>query len=121
MNRPAVVIPLVLAVCVFGAVGQAFLKQAINAIPAGSTLVDAAFSVARTGRFYLGIFTVGCGTLLWLYVLSKADLSYAMPFAALGVLVSLATSVFILGEPVAPLRLVGAVVIVVGAALVAKS
>lgn len=121
MNRVAVVLPLVLLVCILGAAGQAMLKQALNCLPPDLGGLGAVLTLLRTGRFYAGLLTAGCGTLLWLYVLSRAELSYALPFAGLGVLVGLIASVVVLKETVSPLRLAGTLVIVAGVAMVAKS
>ena len=121
MNKPSVVIPLVVVVNVLGALGQALLKRAINGITAGSGLWGSAGFLARDGTFYGGAFLTGGGVLTWLYVLSRADLSYATPFAGLGVVLISIASAVMLHEPVGLQRLLGTLIIAVGVVLVARS
>lgn len=58
---------------------------------------------------------------IWLYALSKVDVSYAYPFIALGFVLVLAYSHFFLHEDVNLWRLAGVLLICGGVALVAKS
>ncbi len=121
MNKPSVVIPLVVVVNVLGALGQTLLKRAINGVPAGTDLWGAAGSLAGNATFYGGAFLTGGGVLTWLYVLSRADLSYATPFAGLGVVLISISSALLLHEPVGLQRLLGTLIIAVGVVLVARS
>ena len=121
MNKPSVVIPLVVLVNVLGALGQTLLKRAINGVPSGSGPWGAVGSLAQNGVFYGGALLTGAGVLTWLYVLSRADLSYATPFAGLGVVLISIASAVMLHEPVGLQRLLGTLVIAVGVVLVARS
>jgi drug/metabolite transporter (DMT)-like permease len=121
MNRTVIVVPLVLVVTVLGAIGQTLLKLAINRVPPGSTLAIAARSLLSDWAFYSGGAIVVAGGLTWLYTLSRADITFAMPFLGLGFITTMVTSAIVLHEPVGLLRLLGTVVIVVGMALVARS
>lgn len=58
---------------------------------------------------------------IWLYALSKVDVSYAYPFIALGFVLVLAYSHFFLHENLNLWRLAGVLLICGGVALVAKS
>ena len=60
-------------------------------------------------------------TVLWLYILSSAPLSYAYPIQALAYPGALALSALLLKENVGVLQWVGAGIICIGVALVAKS
>ncbi len=121
MNKPSVVIPLVVVVNVLGALGQTLLKRAINGIPSGSAAWGAVAFLARDGTFYGGACLTGAGVLTWLYVLSRADLSYATPFAGLGVVLISVASAVMLHEPVGLQRLLGTLIIAAGVVLVARS
>ena len=57
----------------------------------------------------------------WLFALSKASLSFAYPFAALGYVLIVAFSAFVLHETVPVLRWVGVVFIVIGIVFVAQT
>lgn len=119
MNRPTVVIPLVALVVIFGALGQTMFKRAVNDIPAHSLLEMLA--LVRSGWFYAGIACACVGFVIWLFVLARADLSFATPFLALAFPVVLFFSVFILHEPIGLLRLSGTLIVAIGMLMVAVS
>lgn len=122
MNQLSVVLPLVIVVSTLGALGQTLLKYAINgAQRAGADGLGSILTLLRTGTFWGGGLLVTAGTLTWLYVMSRAHLTYAMPFLGLGMVFTMVTSAVILHEPMVPMRIVGTLVVAVGLALVAKS
>jgi len=121
MNRPLVVIPLVLVVTVLGAIGQTMLKHAINRIPAGAGPADAILSLLASRAFYAGGLIVVAGGVTWLYTLSRAEITYAMPFLGMGFITTMITSAIFLHEGIAPARVIGTIVIAIGMFLVARS
>lgn len=121
MNRPVVIVPLVALVVILGTLGQTALKYAINSIPADFSLGARVSLLARSGWFYGGFALVGTGFVSWLSVLMRADLSFAVPFLALGFPMILLSSAFILHEPVGVLRVVGTLVVAIGIFMVAMS
>ena len=58
--------------------------------------------------------------MLWLFALSRANLSFAYPFAALGYVIIVVASILFLDEHVPPLAWAGVAFIVVGILLVAQ-
>jgi drug/metabolite transporter (DMT)-like permease len=62
----------------------------------------------------LGFTLFGIGALFWLWVISRAPLSWAYPMLALGYLLVVLESRVILGESVPPQRWLGALIIVLG-------
>jgi drug/metabolite transporter (DMT)-like permease len=121
MNRPLVVIPLVLVVTVLGAIGQTMLKHAINRIPAGAGTAGAILSLLSNWVFYAGGLVVVAGGITWLYTLARAEISYAMPFLGMGFITTMISSAIFLHEGIAAGRVIGTIVIVVGMFLVARS
>jgi drug/metabolite transporter (DMT)-like permease len=121
MNRPVVIIPLVALVVILGTLGQTALKYAINSIPAHSSLVGRVSHLVRSGWFYAGFALAGAGFVGWLSVLMRADLSFAVPFLALGFPMILLSSAFILHEPVGLFRVVGTLLVTIGMFMVALS
>jgi len=63
------------------------------------------------------VFSVG----LWLWVLSKVELSVAYPFVGISFLVTMFFGAFLLNENVTAMRLAGTVLIVGGCVLVGRS
>lgn len=118
MNRPAVVVPLTLAVVVVSALGQTLLKLAVSRLGPGVGFAEMLPGLLRTPAFYAGGFLVTASMLGWIYTLSRADLGFASPFLAMGTLVTLTMAAVILREPQPPLRLAGAAIVTLGMVLV---
>ena len=116
---------IVIAILVSSA-GQLFLKQGmarVGPLEAQSLLGVAtlAWRVFSTPLVILGLVCYGVGTLVWLVVLSRLDLSFAYPMLALSyVLVPLMAQVC-LGEKIPIARWAGIGIIVIGVGIVAKS
>jgi drug/metabolite transporter (DMT)-like permease len=70
---------------------------------------------------WAGLLVFGCSAILWMLALSRASLSFAYPFAALGYVLIVAFSVLVLHETVPPLRWLGVACIVTGIVLVAQT
>ncbi|MEX1034581.1 MAG: SMR family transporter [Sneathiella sp.] len=59
--------------------------------------------------------------MLWVWVLSKVDLSIAYPFVGIGFVVTMLFGILLLNENVTPMRIIGTVLIVGGCVLVGRS
>ncbi len=70
---------------------------------------------------WLGFAVYGLSALVWLWVLTKAQLSYAYPLLALTFPLVVALSAFFFAESVSLLRWVGVGVIVLGVSLLART
>ncbi len=68
-----------------------------------------------------GLALYGIGTLLWLQVLARADLSQAYPFVGLGFVVTALFGVFLFGEAVTVTRSAGILLIIAGIYVTARS
>jgi drug/metabolite transporter (DMT)-like permease len=122
MNRPYIVLPITLLVTALGAAGQTLMKGAVNGAPRGAEPLTLIASVLASGRFWAGIIVTGIGTIAWLLVLARADLSYATPFASVSTaLLILVASVVFLQEPVGWMRVVGTLIVAIGVIFVARS
>jgi drug/metabolite transporter (DMT)-like permease len=121
MNRPSVIIPLSALVVIFGTLGQTMLKSAVNSLPVNSSLLDMASHLVRSGWFYAGVAFAGIGFVIWLFVLARADLSFATPFLALAFPMILLSSAYILHEPMSFPRIAGTLLVTVGMFMVAVS
>ena len=79
-----------------------------------TSISDAAVAVATNPIFLLVIVFMAAQLVNWLKVLDHADLSYAKPFTSLSYVTVCILSVLLLGERIAPLQVVGIVVVVTG-------
>jgi drug/metabolite transporter (DMT)-like permease len=93
---------------------QLVWKTGIADLPAISSLPDLVVAVARNPIFILVAAFMAAQLVNWLKVLDHADLSYAKPFTSLSYVTVCVLSVVILREHIAPLQIVGIVIVVAG-------
>lgn len=119
-------IGLILVSVTLAAVAQITLKSGVNRVTGaqGGTLQlggDALKSLVMSPLVLGGLVLFGLSAVVWLFALSRASLSFAYPFAALGYVLIMAFSILVLHETVPPLRWMGVACIVVGIVLVAQT
>lgn len=85
-----------------------------NALPVG---LQAATSLPIFG----GLLCYVVSVLVWLVVLSRAEISLAYPMVSVGYVVTALAAYFWLGEQLGPMRLAGILVIIIGVWLVART
>jgi len=118
-------IGMVLTSVAFGAVGQLTLKAGMNSIVQSygklQLSIDTLTHMATNPLLIVGIAIFGVSTLLWLFALAKADLSFAYPFLSLTYLAVLIGGAFLFGDKVTLPRVIGFAVIIAGVWIVARS
>lgn len=117
------VIILILVSVVLGAFGQVALKKGLKDKPIqiGDFASVKLFDTILEPYVILGVILYIAATLIWLVVLSNAELSYAYPLLGLGYIVTTIFAFLYLGEEVALIRWLGIILIVIGAVLVGRS
>ena len=115
----AILISVFLAV-----VGQLLLKMGMLRVGKFSfnisTLVHQYTRILLNPFVIAGLFAFFISMLIWLYVLSRMELSFAYPFVALNYVLILFGSYFLLKETITLHKMIGVVVIIIGVYLVAK-
>jgi drug/metabolite transporter (DMT)-like permease len=101
---------------VLNASGQLLFKAARFAQPDASML--ALFLRVET---WAGFVTYGLSSIAWLWVLSRAQLSYAYPTLALTFPVVVGLSAVLFAESISMMRLLGVTMIIIGVATLARS
>ncbi|MGH1487476.1 MAG: EamA family transporter [Cellvibrionaceae bacterium] len=81
------------------------------------SLVQAVFSPL----VFSGIFVYGISVLVWLWVLSKVDLSIAYPFVGVSFIFTLLFGVFLLDESLNVYKIIGTLMIAFGCFFIVKS
>jgi multidrug transporter EmrE-like cation transporter len=118
----AVTLALILCSVCVSAVAQMFLKIGVGRAGATDQAAPTAlFSMLSSPMVIVGLGFYGFGALLWLFVLTKVELSAAYPFVGAGFIVTAIISATILGEHVSLVRLAGTLLIAVGCVIVARS
>ena len=93
---------------------QLVWKTGIAGLPDTSSVWDTLVAIALNPIFILIAVFMGAQLVNWLKVLDHADLSYAKPFTSLSYVTVCVLSVLLLGEHIAPLQIVGILVVVAG-------
>jgi multidrug transporter EmrE-like cation transporter len=81
---------------------------------------DSLKQIASQVWVWAGLIIFAFSAVLWLFALSRANLSFAYPFAALGYVIIVIASILFLNEHVQPVTWVGVVLIVAGILVVAQ-
>jgi multidrug transporter EmrE-like cation transporter len=118
-------IGLILLSVTLAAIAQVTLKVGVNHVTDanGGELAlnaDSLKQIATTWLVWFGIGIFALSAVLWIFALSRASLSFAYPFAALGYVLIVTASIFFLHEHVPLLGWVGVGFIVVGILLIAQ-
>lgn len=119
--------PLTLGVIILSVLMNAVAQLALSVALKGTTTFDAgspiksAMALAINPGIVLALFIYGLSVLLWMYVLSKADVSLAYPFLGLGFVFVAIISYLFLSEPLSAQKLIGILTIAIGIVILARS
>jgi multidrug transporter EmrE-like cation transporter len=80
----------------------------------------AVMSFATNPTILGGLALYGLGTLLWLNVLARTDLSQAYPFVGLGIVLTSLFGYLLFNDTLSPTRLMGTAAVMAGIILVAR-
>jgi drug/metabolite transporter (DMT)-like permease len=116
---------LILLDVILNVTGQLSLKHGMSRFGNFSLSLEALppiFMKAATNPFVLlGLFCYGLGFMVWLIVLSKAEVSYAYPLISLGYVFTAILAKALFGEAVSLTRMAGIFVTCLGVFLIARS
>jgi drug/metabolite transporter (DMT)-like permease len=91
----------------------------VAALPQGGRGI--LIAVASSPLVWTGLTIYGLSVAVWLWILTKVDLSLAYPFVGVSFIVVMLFGAFLLNEAVTPLRMAGTILIAMGCVLVARS
>lgn len=98
------------------AFGQVCFKR-VGLVLRGHSGLEAIALVIQAPSLYVGLILYGSATLLWIWILSRVNLSLAYPWVALGMVIVPLLGWFIFGERVGPIFWLGVAFIVIGVCL----
>ena len=116
---------LILASVGLGAVAQVLMKLGMPAGPMRAALATGAplriaVAVLTSPGVMGGLALYGIGTVLWLGVLSRVELSQAYPFVGLSFVLAAVLGYFVFADAVSATRVAGIALIVAGVVLVGR-
>jgi drug/metabolite transporter (DMT)-like permease len=121
-----IILLLALVSICMSAVAQVLFKVAMSAAPMRAAIADgSAGAVAKAVVLSPGVMgglgLYGLGTVLWLGVLSRAELSQAYPFVGLSFVLTAIFGAILFHDTLSPSRIAGIAAIVAGVWLVGRS
>lgn len=120
MTARSKVLALILLSVGLNAAAQLFLRIAMRTgMPFGLSPFTTVLDVGLRPGVIGGLACYGVSLLLWIYVLSKADASFAYPFLGLGFVIVAVAGAFLLGEPMSLRKIVGTLIIAGGVIVLA--
>lgn len=96
-------------------------NQRVQAALDEGGIMTSLLTVSTTPAVFFGLASFGASAIVWLFVLSKIDVSQAYPFVALGIVITALAGHLLLGENLPMLRVMGIAAILVGVIAVARS
>lgn len=86
-----------------------------------SGIPDALVVAVTSPLIWFGMLIYVLSFVMWLWVLSKVELSVAYPFVGISFLITMAFGAFLLNEGVTPMRVAGTFLIIGGCILIGRS
>jgi len=121
LNNIAIIILSIL----MSSTAHVLLKKGMMTHALGTVSSDGIFGLVwavGTNLWVMGGMLLHVSALVvWLWALSKVDISFAYPFLALGYVLVSAMAWFWLGEELSPMKILGMGIIVVGILVLAKA
>jgi drug/metabolite transporter (DMT)-like permease len=109
------------------ALAQVLIKVGALRIPSekftglnGETVM-AFFSVLFSKYIFTGMLIYVFSAAMWVWVLTKVDISLAYPFISLSFIITLGFGVTLFQEPLTSMKLLGTAIIIVGCVIITKS
>lgn len=109
---------LIITSVVMGAIGQILLKAGANNLGEYNLdfthVITSIWTIMKVPQILIGLVFFGSSFLLWVKVLTKAELSYAYPLVSFSyVIVAIGAAMFF-NEPITPNKVMGIGAIVLG-------
>ncbi len=116
---------LLLIAVLLSVTGELFLKHGMNRVGLLSLqmadLLPGLWRTFTTPAILAGFGLVFAGSIFWLAVISRVELSWAYPMLSLGYVIGVIASWLILGEQFSIYRLAGVLVVCSGVLIIARS
>ena len=124
--RISKLLPLIFLTVFLAVGGQVFLKYGIQKIGTINTktaanIIQSYSKILLDPRIIIGLLFYAASALLWLFLISKTELSYVYPFMGIAFILITIASRFVFAESVSFYRWLGSIIIFVGITISAFS
>lgn len=100
---------------------KGMMTHALNPLKSDGGILGLAWTVGTNPWVIGGMFLHVSALVVWLWALSKVDISFAYPFLALGYVLVSAMAWFWLGESLSLMKILGMAIVIVGILVLAKA
>ena len=111
----------ILLTVLLNASAQLVLKKGTEVAAEKSNLVNYIISNISNIYYITGFLLYGISVLLWIYVLSKVEVSFAYPFLSIGYIVTTLGGYFYFNEQLNLIKIIGILIICIGVIVLSKS
>lgn len=101
-----------------GAVGQILFKKGMMAV--GGFELSRILHILFTPSIFMGFVFYGTSSIIWLYVLSKFQLSSVYPILSMGYVITALAGYFLFQEKLSPVNAFGILFICIGVILITR-
>jgi len=118
-------IPIIIISVLFNALAQLFLKKGMMSFS------EVTFTISNINVWlpnllkniflYFGFSCYAISILIWMFILSRIEVSFAYPFLSIGYVVTAIIGYYAFGESLSFIRIAGIVVICFGVILISRS
>ncbi len=124
--RISKLLPLIFLTVFLAVGGQVFLKYGIQKIgtiniKTAANIIQSYSKILLDPRIIIGLLFYAASALLWLFLISKTELSYVYPFMGIAFILITIASRFVFAESVSFYRWLGSIIIFVGITISAFS
>lgn len=85
------------------------------------SILNLLHAIMFTPQIIFGLACFGLSLILWIVILSRTEVSFAYPFVALGICLTIVAGWFFFNETLSVMRLIGVAIVVAGVITVANS
>lgn len=118
------ILTMILACVVIGTTGQLLLKYGMDKIGefafAAHNIWPIAIKVITNPFIVGGVCCYVLSLVIWLLILSRAQVSYAYPMLSMGYVITAIAAYYFFGEDLSLARILGIVFVILGVLLIAK-
>lgn len=97
-----------------------FIKKGAEVLNDPDILQNVFFKVFLNSFILTGLACYAISILLWIYALSKVDVSIAYPMISVGFIINVIAAWYLFGEPLGVLKLIGIFFIIIGVFFISR-
>lgn len=112
---------VILVSVILNAVAQLFLKQGAQVLNQPNIFENILSKILLNPYIISGLSCYAVSILLWIYALSKVDVSVAYPMISIGFIINVIAAWYLFNEPINSIKIAGIFFIILGVFLIGRN